>query len=137
MRAAGTPRPPLTSTRRAAAATAASCEYDGSAAGAETYGSWPPAIALTASYTAPWTIARCTVDGAPCPAPAGTAVPGDCNAAAATSFQSVTLSARADAGVTIASTTAPHATTFRRGPPIILVTMSNLLHSLVGGGRAT
>jgi hypothetical protein len=48
-RAAGMPSPPLTSTWRAAAATAASCEYQGSAAGEDTYGSWPPSIALTAS----------------------------------------------------------------------------------------
>ena len=47
--AAGMPSPPLTSTWRAAAATAASCEYEGSAAGEETYASWPPSIAFTAS----------------------------------------------------------------------------------------
>ena len=49
MRAAGKRRSPLSSTWRAAAATAASCEYPGSAAGEDAYGSWPPSIALTAS----------------------------------------------------------------------------------------
>jgi hypothetical protein len=57
--------------------------YQGSAAGEETYGSWAPSIAFTASSTAVWTIARCAIEGAPWPAPGGVAVAGDCSAAAA------------------------------------------------------
>ena len=49
MRAAGRRKSPLRSTCCAAAATAASCEYEGAAAGEDAYGSWPGAIALTAS----------------------------------------------------------------------------------------
>ena len=61
-----------TSTLNAAAATAASFENDGSAWGATRYGCRPPSIALTASYTAPWTIARLsTATCGACPAPAG------------------------------------------------------------------
>src|SRR5438270_13805722 len=57
------------STRNAAVAVAASLESVGFDGGCTRYGRWPRSIALTASYTAPCTMAKCSTDtGGGCPA---------------------------------------------------------------------
>src|SRR5438132_12205223 len=75
------------STRNAAVAVAASLESVGFDGGCTRYGRWPRSIALTASYTAPCTMAKCSTDtGGGCPAV--TTIAFD-----AIRFQSVTASA--------------------------------------------
>src|SRR5438132_2925194 len=81
-----------TSTRKAAVAVAASFESVGFEGGWTRYGWWPRSIALTASYTAPCTIAKLSADtGGGCPAVVTIAVE-------AIRFQSVTASAHAIGG---------------------------------------
>src|SRR6476660_605059 len=81
-----------TSTRNAAVAAAASFESVGFDGGCTRYGWWPRSIALTASYTAPCTIAKCSTDtGGGCPAFVTIVVD-------AIKFQSVTASACATVG---------------------------------------
>src|SRR5437868_8933851 len=80
------------STRNAAVAVAASLESVGFDGGCTRYGRWPRSIALTASYTAPCTMAKCSTDtGGGCPAV--TTIAFD-----AIRFQSVTASARTSWG---------------------------------------
>src|SRR6476646_6326203 len=90
-----------TSTRNAAVAAAASFESVGFAFGCTRYGRWPRSIALTASYTAPCTIAKCSTDThGGCPAV--TTIEFD-----AIRFQSVTASARVTLGDTSATIASP------------------------------
>src|SRR5204863_9095638 len=81
-----------TSTRNAAVAAAASFESVGFEGGCTRYGRWPRSIALTASYTAPCTIAKCSTETGGC-WPAVATIEFD-----AIAFQSVTASARAGEG---------------------------------------
>src|SRR5438132_13226971 len=93
------------STRNAAVAVAASLESVGFDGGCTRYGRWPRSIALTASYTAPCTIAKCSTDtGGGCPAVVTIALD-------AIAFQSVTASARA----TVGDASATSATAMRSG----------------------
>ena len=101
----------------AAVAAAASSDAVGAAAGCGRYERWPRSIALTASYTAPCTIAKLnTAAGGGCPAVTTIAVD-------ALAFQSVTVSARAGA-TDATSATADTAATAAARPQRFVITLT-------------